>query len=146
MSQALFPGHSAVAELRRHPPGGDLGDGALDVGPTGHVVLRAVPGPAVQSARAAQQAVVLVLVQVRGTGAALAVVHRARSGQPRQATPKMTALRAVICRVIPAGQVTVPAAVSTIEVISQMKPPWTAGLITARCPASVIAARRSPVP
>ena len=34
---------------------------------------------------------------------ALAVVYRARSGQPRQATPKMTALRAVTCRVIPAG-------------------------------------------
>jgi hypothetical protein len=36
-----------------------------------------------------------------------------RSGQPWQAVPKVTALPAVICRVIPAGQVTVPAALST---------------------------------
>ena len=40
----------------------------------------------------------------------LAVVHRGRSGQVRQAIPKITAWRAVICRVIPAGQVTVLAA------------------------------------
>ena len=62
----------------------------------------------------------------------------------------MTALRAVTCRVIPAGQVTVPAAVSTMK-SSAVKPPWTAGrsgqgLITAWCPAPVITVRRSPVP
>ena len=34
---------------------------------------------------------------------ALAVVHRWRSGQSRQAAPKMTALRGVTRRVIPAG-------------------------------------------
>jgi hypothetical protein len=62
----------------------------------------------------------------------------------------MTAFLAVTRRVIPAGQVTVPAAASTVK-SSAVKPPWTAGrsgqgLITAWCPAAVIAARRSPVP
>ena len=62
----------------------------------------------------------------------------------------MTAFLAVSCRVIPAGQVTVLAAVSTVK-SSAVKPPLTAGssgqgLITARCPAAAIAARRSPVP
>ena len=62
----------------------------------------------------------------------------------------MTALRAVTCRVIPAGQVTVPAAASAVK-SSVVKPPSTAGwtglgLITAWCPALPIAARRSPVP
>jgi hypothetical protein len=37
------------------------------------------------------------------------VVHRGRSGQPRQATPKVTARLAVIGRVSPSGQRTVPA-------------------------------------
>jgi hypothetical protein len=41
---------------------------------------------------------------------ALAVVHRLRSGQSWQTTPKMAALLAVTRRVMPAGQVTVPAA------------------------------------
>ena len=81
---------------------------------------------------------------------ALAVVHRWRSGQSRQAAPKMTALRGVTRRVIPAGQVTVPAAASTVK-SPVVKPPSTAGssgpgLITARCPVPAIAARRSPVP
>ncbi len=62
----------------------------------------------------------------------------------------MTAFLAVTCRVIPAGQVTVPAAASTVK-SSAVKPPSTAGrsgqgLITAWCPAAAIAARRSPVP
>jgi predicted secreted Zn-dependent protease len=38
----------------------------------------------------------------------------------------MTVLRAVTCRVIPAGQVTVPAAASTVK-SSAVKPPATAG-------------------
>jgi hypothetical protein len=62
----------------------------------------------------------------------------------------MTAFLAVMCRVTPAGQVTVRAAASTMK-SSWVKPPSTAGsigqgLITARCPARAIAARRSPVP
>lgn len=83
-------------------------------------------------------------------GPSLAVVHFPRSGQARQAAPKMTAFLAVTCRVMPAGQVTVPAAASTVK-SSTVKPPSTAGwtglgLMTAWCPAAVIAARRSPVP
>ena len=83
--------------------------------------------------------------------AGAAVVQRARSGQPRQAAPKVTALRSrVIGRVSPAGQVTVPAASSTVK-SSRVNPPGTGGrsghgLITAVCPASASAASTSPVP
>ena len=65
-------------------------------------------------------------VQVQGA-ASFAAVHRLRSGQVRQAAPKITARRAVIRRVIPAGQVTVPAASSTVK-SSAANPPSTAGL------------------
>ena len=62
----------------------------------------------------------------------------------------MTAFLAVTCRVIPAGQVTVLAAASTVK-SSAVKPPLTAGssgqgLITAWYPAVAMASRRSPVP
>jgi len=80
----------------------------------------------------------------------LDVVHRARSGQVPQAAPKMTLRVGVTGRVMPAGQVTVPACSSTVK-SSTVNPPGTAGcsglgLITARCPALPIASRRSPVP
>jgi hypothetical protein len=76
-------------------------------------------------------------VQVQGA-AVLAVVHLSRRAQSRQAAPKITALRAVIGRVIPAGQVTVAAAALTVKSWG-VKPPSTEGLsgqglITPRCP------------
>ena len=52
-------------------------------------------------------------------------VHRNRSGQSRQAAPKTAARAAVIVRVRPAGQVTVPAVVS-IAKSSAVNPPGTA--------------------
>jgi hypothetical protein len=80
----------------------------------------------------------------------LLVVQRSRSGQPRQAAPKVTWRRAVTGRVMPAGQVTVPAASSGMK-SSRVYPPGTAGVsgcgfITASCPAAARAARRRPVP
>ena len=79
----------------------------------------------------------VVRVQMQGAPAA-AVVQRARSGQPRQAAPKVTARVRLIGRVIPFGQVAVPAASSTVK-SSRVNPPGTAGrsgqgLITARVP------------
>ena len=78
------------------------------------------------------------------------MVHRARSGQVRQAAPKTTWRAGGIVRVTPAGQVTVPACSSTVK-SSRVNPPGTAGwtglgLITAWCPAFPIASRSSPVP
>jgi hypothetical protein len=49
------------------------------------------------------------------------------SPRPRQAAPKVTLRRAVMRRVTPAGQVTVPAASSTVK-SSRVNPPSTAGL------------------
>ena len=77
-------------------------------------------------------------------------MQRERSGQVRQAAPKTTWRDGGMVRVIPAGQVTVPACSSTAK-SSRVNPPSTAGctglgLITARCPALPIASRRSPVP
>src|SRR3712207_7068668 len=43
------------------------------------------------------------------------LVQRARSGQPRQAAPKVTDRFGLIGRVTPFGQVTVPAAASTVK-------------------------------
>ena len=79
----------------------------------------------------------------------LLLVHRARSGHPRQAAPKVTLRLVVIRRVTPFGQVTVPAASSTVN-SSRVNPPATAGrsgigLITGVCPAAVNSARASPV-
>src|SRR2546423_13757712 len=43
LEPGVVPGQSVVAELGpASPPGGDLGDGALDVGPVCHVVLAQV--------------------------------------------------------------------------------------------------------
>lgn len=80
----------------------------------------------------------------------LEAVHRSRSGQARQAAPKITLRAGVIARVTPAGQVTVPDCSSTVK-WSTVKPAGTAGrtglgLITARCPAPPMAWRSSPVP
>ncbi len=77
-------------------------------------------------------------------------MQRARIGQPRQAAPKVTERRGAIGRVIPFGQVTVPAASSTVK-SSRVNPPGTVGrsghgLITAVCPACCSAAKASPVP
>ena len=82
------------------------------------------------------------------------VVHRARSGQSRQAAPKMALRVGVIGRVTPFGQVTVPgwsAVGSTTVNSSRVNPPSTAGrsghgLMIGMCPASRSAARASPVP
>src|SRR5438034_7964106 len=69
-------GFSAVAELDpASPPGGNLGDGTLDVGPVGHVVLAQPGACGPGGAGGAQQAVVFVQVQgaaVFGGGAPLA--------------------------------------------------------------------------
>ena len=76
LEPGVVPGHSAVAELEpASPPGGDLGDGALDVGPVCHVVLAQPGAGGPVRAGGAQQAVVLVQVQgaaVFGGGAPLA--------------------------------------------------------------------------
>ena len=56
----------------------------------------------------------------------LAVVHQGRSGQPAQAAPKATARAGLIGRVMPAGQVTVPACSSMVK-SSAVNPPGTAG-------------------
>jgi hypothetical protein len=57
-------GHAAVAELEpASPPGGDLGDGTLDVGPVCAVVLAQLRAGGPGGAGGAQQAVVLVQVQ-----------------------------------------------------------------------------------
>ncbi len=102
----VVPGHSALAELEpASPPGGDLGDGPLDVGPVRHVVLAQSRACGPVRAGGAQQLSCSCRCRVRPS---LALVHRWRSGQSRQATPKMTAFLAVTCRMIPAGQVTVP--------------------------------------
>ncbi len=75
----------------------------------------------------------------------LAAVHRAHSGQLRPAAPKTAWRAGVRVRVVPAGQVTVPAASSTVK-SSMVNAPATAGrsgpgLLTAVCPASARAAR-----
>ncbi len=77
-------------------------------------------------------------------------MHRSRSGQPRQATPKLTCRTRLTGRVTPFGQVTVPASVLTVK-SSTVKPPGTAGLIgqgltSGSCPAVDSAASICPVP
>ena len=77
-------------------------------------------------------------------------VHRARRGQSRQGAPNVAVPLAVICRVCPAGQVTVPVVVSMVK-SSAVNPPGTAGrsgigLITAVWPASASTARAGPLP
>jgi hypothetical protein len=57
----------------------------------------------------------------------MAAVQRACSGQPAQAAPKVPRQGAVICRVVPAGQVTMPAAWPAVK-SSMVNPPSTAGL------------------
>ena len=82
----MVPGHSAVAELEpAYAPGGDLGDGPLDVGSV-CLVLLAQPG-ACGPVRpdGTQQAVVFVQVQgtaVFGGGAPLA--QRGNPGRRRR--------------------------------------------------------------
>jgi hypothetical protein len=76
--------------------------------------------------------------------------HRWRSGQSRQAAPKVAIRVRLSATVRPAGQVTVPAC-SPAAKSSTVSPPATGacsglGLITAACPAPAIAPRRSPVP
>jgi hypothetical protein len=56
----------------------------------------------------------------------LAVVHRWRSEQPAHAAPKVTVRAGLICRVTPAGQVTVPWPSSMVK-SSAVNPPGTAG-------------------
>jgi hypothetical protein len=141
-------GHAAVAELEAAtPPGGGLGDGTLDMGPVGHVVLAQLRAGRPGGAGGAQQPV--VLVQVHGAalfgGGAPAAQRAVPAGGPEE-----DGVVAVTLRVMPAGQVTVRAAASTVK-SSWVKPPLTGGargqgLITAWCPAPAIAARRSPVP
>lgn len=69
--------------------------------------------------------------------------------QPRQAAPKVTLRRVLLRPGTSAGQVTVPAFLSTLK-SSRVNPPSTAGLsglglMTAECPASCTAAQ-VPVP
>ncbi len=77
-------------------------------------------------------------------------VHRSRSGQPRQATPKVTCPVRLTGRVTPFGQVIVPASTLTVK-SSTVNPPGTAaligqGLTSGACPATDSAASISPVP
>lgn len=53
-------------------------------------------------------------------------VHCSASGHPRQAVPKIALFFAVIVRVTPAGQVSVPASASWVK-SSMVNPPSTAG-------------------
>jgi hypothetical protein len=57
----------------------------------------------------------------------LAVVQRARSGQSAHSLPKVTVRFALIGRVCPAGQVTVPVCSSMVN-SSGVNPPGTAGV------------------
>jgi len=80
----------------------------------------------------------------------LAVVHRCRSGQPRQAAPKVTDRFGVIGRTRPFGQVTVPAGSLTVK-SSTPNPPGTVGLVghgltSGMCPALSSSLSASPVP
>jgi hypothetical protein len=79
------------------------------------------------------------------------MVHRSRREQSRHSAPKVATLVWLIGRVLPAGQVTVPAGSSTVT-SSTVNPPSTGarsgfGLIMASSASvSSIAPRRSPVP
>jgi hypothetical protein len=80
----------------------------------------------------------------------LEVVHPLRSGQARHSAPKVATPVVLIGRVMALGQVTVPAASSTVK-SSTVNPPATAGcsglgLSTATCSALAMASRRPPVP
>ena len=80
----------------------------------------------------------------------VAVVDWVRSGQPVQALPNVTRRFGLIGRTVPAGQVIVPAASSTVK-SSIVNPHGTArlsgiSLMIGVCPAAPIWARRSPLP
>ncbi len=144
----VVAGRPAVAELEAaSPPGGDLGDAAFDVGPVPGVVLAqpGVGGPG--GAGGAQQPVVGCRTRIRPF---LEVVQRWRSGQPRQAAPKVTLRRGRDGPGQPGWAGGGPGLLIDGEVI-EGNPPGTAGcsglgLITAWSPAVPIASRRSPVP
>jgi len=77
-------------------------------------------------------------------------VQRARKGQARQATPKVTCRLVLIGRVMPLGQVAVPACSST-QKSSTVNPPATPvltghGLTSGTSPARVSSSSMPPVP
>jgi hypothetical protein len=139
---------AAVAQLDPLPAlAGDLGDDPLDVRPVVAVVLaqRGVGCPV--GSGGAQQ--VVVFVQDQGATGLRGGAPGAQRALPAQRS-EVTDRPADNGRVCPAGQVTTPAASSTVK-SSTVNPPATAGatglgLITAWSPDRSIASRRSPVP
>jgi Thermolysin metallopeptidase, catalytic domain len=104
-------GHASVAQLAAAAFGADQpGDGAFDHGPVLAVVGAQVVTLGPVAARLARSASCSCRCRVRPR---VEVVHRWRSGQPRQAMPKLTRRVRVSRRVTPLGQVAVPAASST---------------------------------
>ena len=82
--------------------------------------------------------------------AGLGSSDRWRSGQSRPKAPKVATRVRLKATVFLAGQVTAPTRSLTVK-SSMVSPPCTGacsglGLITAWCPASLIAPRRSPMP
>ena len=147
-SHQSLGGHAVVAQLAAAALGADEpGDGALDHGPVLPVGGAEVGSLSPVAAALAQERVVGMHVE---GAAGLSRVQRCRSGQPRQARPKVTIRVRLIGLVTPFGQVAVPAASSTVK-SSRVNPPGMArrsgaGLITAVCPAASSAASASPLP
>src|ERR1019366_458199 len=148
LEPGVVPGHPAVAELEAaSPPGGDLGDGAFDVGPVFHVVLAQPGAGGPVPAGGAQQVVALVqdeLAAGLAGGAPLAqraaAAQRAEGGGPGPAqaggVPSRAGHRALLFvdGEVVDGEPALDGGRSGL------------GLITASCPAFSIASRRSPVP
>ena len=142
-------GRAAVAQFEAATTAaGDLGDDAFHVGPVLAVLLPQFGCGGPVAAGCAQQ--VVTLVQADGAAGLGGGAARQRAGSRGTAHRKTTLRVLVMGRVCPAGQLTVAACSSTVK-SSTVNPPVTAagiglGLITASCPASWIAPRRSPVP
>ena len=148
LEPGVVPGHPAVAELEAAAPeDGHLGDGAFHVGPVSHVVLAqpGVRGPV--RAGGAQQVIAGVQDELAAGLAGCAL--RAQRAVPAGRVEGGDAGR-LSMTVCPAGQVTGAGLLIDGEIIDGEAALDRAcsglGLITARCPASLRAPRRSPVP
>src|SRR6266705_2428622 len=150
--EALEPGVVAgdppVAELEPPtPPGGDLGDGALHVGPVFHVVLAQPGSRGPVRAGGPEQAVAGVQDELAaGLAGGAPLPQRAVPAQDAEGGDPGAAERHGV-----PGQAGHRARLLVRGEGSTVNPPGTGacnglGLITASCPASPIAPRRSPVP
>ena len=148
LSQAWFSAAAAVAELEpASPPGGDLGDGAFDVGPVWPCSPRAARAGGPVRAGGAQQVVALVQDELAAglaggaPGAQRAVpAQGAEGGDPGPAEPHGAAGRAGHR----AGLLVDGEVIDGEPALDRGRSGL--GLITAWCPAVAIAPRRSPVP